>query len=70
MPSYLAALETQWLTTDFHHLLQLVDGATLSATRRECGFDQAVQRKLRTFDASRAIGARASLLRAAALAAP
>ncbi|KAG5924427.1 hypothetical protein E4U42_004645 [Claviceps africana] len=50
MPSYLAALETQWLTTNFPHLLRLVDAADIGLTRLECGYDQAIQRKLRNFD--------------------
>ncbi|KAG6005355.1 hypothetical protein E4U21_000206 [Claviceps maximensis] len=50
MPSYLSALETQWLTTSFPSLLRLVDTADIGLTRRERGFDQALQRKLRNFD--------------------
>ncbi|KAG5980786.1 hypothetical protein E4U55_003657 [Claviceps digitariae] len=50
MSSYLSALETQWLTTHFPHLLRLVDTADIGFSRRECGFEQALQRKLRNFD--------------------
>ncbi|KAG5915392.1 hypothetical protein E4U53_004490, partial [Claviceps sorghi] len=59
MPSYLAALETQWLTTNFPHLLRLVDATDISLNPRECGYDQAIQRKLRNFDSdpNRDIGA-------------
>ncbi|KAG5938187.1 hypothetical protein E4U60_001443 [Claviceps pazoutovae] len=57
MSTQLAALEEQWLTKAFHHLLQLVDTTDIDITRRDCGFDQVIQRKLRDFDSNRTIDA-------------
>lgn len=58
MSSHLAELERRWLTTGFDHLLQLVDITDISLTRKDCGFDQYIQRKLRKFDGNNDIGPR------------
>ncbi|GAB0133133.1 hypothetical protein EsDP_00001548 [Epichloe bromicola] len=58
MSSYLAELERRWLTTGLDHLLQLVDITDISLTRKDCGFDQSIQRKLRKFDGNNDIGPR------------
>ncbi|KAK2606254.1 hypothetical protein QQS21_003302 [Conoideocrella luteorostrata] len=55
MAHSIAGLESWWLTTGFSHLAELVDISDIQISRRECGFMQILQRKLRAFDSNRSI---------------
>lgn len=55
MPPYPLELEEWWLTQGYDALCELVDLSRTKIKPRECGFAQAVQQRLRTFDNDRNI---------------
>ncbi|CAM1509133.1 Fc.00g028720.m01.CDS01 [Cosmosporella sp. VM-42] len=57
MPPFAAELEEWWLSCGYEPLTRLVDSADSDPKPKECGFAQAIQRKLRNFDNDRVIRA-------------
>ncbi|KAJ4269630.1 hypothetical protein NW762_001298 [Fusarium torreyae] len=57
MPPYAAELEAWWLGTGYEALVRLINDEDDGLNPRQCGFAQQMQRRLLTFDNSRAIHA-------------